>query len=378
LFGSNAPLSRSLCGELVFGAVFTAVQHSRNNTEHRKRWRLMMVQPGKNGELKTRPIQISRRQFLAATATATAIAATGVSNVGCAAEPLSMAEDAVKQLYGTLTHAQKKEVCFDWDHKDPSKGLLRRYVSANWRITKPAIASDFFTADQRRLIREVFEGIIHPDWHERIDKQQTDDAGGFGRRQSIAIIGDPGAGKFQCAITGRHLTVRCDGGSAKNLAFAGPIVYGHAAAGFTEKPDHPGNVFWHQAKEANELYQMLDGKQQTRALVKNAPVESRIAFRDSAERPGIPISDLTSDQKQRSQEVLRKLIEPYRQSDRDEVVACLKAQGGLDACHLAFFQEGDLGDDGVWDVWRIEGPAFVWHFRGSPHVHVWVHVAERA
>jgi len=334
-----------------------------------------MVQPAKSPELITPSVQFSRRQFLAATAT---VAATGLSTSACVAQTPSTAEDAVKRFYGTLTDVQKKEVCFDWDHKDPSRGLLRKYISANWQVTKPAIKSDFFTADQQRAIREIFEGVIHRDWHDRIDKQQQDDAGGFGRNQSIAIFGDPAAGKFQCAITGRHLTVRCDGGSEKKVAFAGPIVYGHAAAGFVEKPDHPGNVFWHQAKEANELYQVLDGKQQQKALVEKAPAESRIAFRDRSERPGIPISELTADQKERAQEVLRKLLDPYRQSDRDGVVACLKSQGGLDGCNLAFFQEGDLGDDGVWDIWRIEGPSFVWHFRGSPHVHVWVSVAEQA
>ena len=26
--------------------------------------------------------------------------------------------------------------------------------------------------------------------------------------------------------------------------------------------------------------------------------------------------------------------------------------------------------------WRIEGPSFVWYFRGTPHVHVWVNVAD--
>ena len=35
-----------------------------------------------------------------------------------------------------------------------------------------------------------------------------------------------------------------------------------------------------------------------------------------------------------------------------------------------------LGSDCVWDNWRLEGPLFVWHFRGSPHVHVWVNVAD--
>jgi hypothetical protein len=84
---------------------------------------------------------------------------------------------------------------------------------------------------------------------------------------------------------------------------------------------------------------------------------------------------MSSDQKEHVQKVLQTLIEPYRQADRDEVVACLAAQGGLDACHLAFYQDTDIGNDKVWDCWRLEGPAFVWHFRGNPHVHVWVNVA---
>jgi hypothetical protein len=84
---------------------------------------------------------------------------------------------------------------------------------------------------------------------------------------------------------------------------------------------------------------------------------------------------MTTDQRELVQKVLQKLVEPYRQNDRDEVLACLKAQGGLDKCSLAFYSDEDLGKDGVWDCWRLEGPSFVWYFRGSPHVHVWVNVA---
>ena len=87
---------------------------------------------------------------------------------------------------------------------------------------------------------------------------------------------------------------------------------------------------------------------------------------------------MSSDQKGLVQEVLTKLIEPYRQSDRDEALTCLTSQGGLDACSLAFYREGDIGNDGVWDCWRLEGPSFVWYYRGAPHVHVWVNVADDA
>jgi hypothetical protein len=70
------------------------------------------------------------------------------------------------------------------------------------------------------------------------------------------------------------------------------------------------------------------------------------------------------------------LIEPYRTADQEEVRKCLKAQGGLEKCRLAFYKSGDLGNDGVWDNWRLEGPSFVWHYRGTPHVHVWVNIAD--
>jgi hypothetical protein len=161
------------------------------------------------------------------------------------------------------------------------------------------------------------------------------------------------------------------------VAFGGPIFYGHAAQGFNEKPDHPGNIFWDQGLAANNVYKMLDGKQQKQALVDRTPRESAVAFRGpGGEFPGIPVSDLSGDQKQHMQDVLKKLVEPFRQGDRDEVTACLEKQGGLDGCSLAFYRQGDLGDDGMWDNWRLEGPAFVWYFRGAPHVHTWVNVAD--
>jgi hypothetical protein len=75
------------------------------------------------------------------------------------------------------------------------------------------------------------------------------------------------------------------------------------------------------------------------------------------------------------QKVLGLLIEPFRKEDQDEALECLQKLGGLDKCSLAFYKDGDIGNDGEWDNWRLEGPGFVWYFRGEPHVHVWVNVA---
>ncbi|HVX12810.1 MAG TPA: DUF3500 domain-containing protein [Pirellulales bacterium] len=328
----------------------------------------------------------SRREFLKVSAVASAAAVAGASlpNWAIAADaPASSGstpESLVKVLYDSLNDQQRKVVCFDWDFQDPERGLLRTRVANNWHITKPEINSDFFNRDQQVLVRQIFEGIIQPDWQKRIDRQLDDDAGGFGNEQNIAIFGKPGDGKFEFVMTGRHMTLRCDGNTSEHVAFGGPIFYGHAANGFNESPDHPGNVFWPQAVEANKLFPMLDGKQQKLALVENLPVEQQVGFRGNGELPGIPLTEMSSDQKEQVQKVLQKLLEPYRQSDRDEVAACLKTQGGLDRCSLAFYREGDIANkdekEQVWDCWRLEGPAFVWYFRGTPHVHVWVNVAD--
>lgn len=300
--------------------------------------------------------------------------ATTAESVGSGAPT---AESLVKLLYESLTPGQREKICFAWDHQHPEFGLLRSRVSANWNITDETIDSKFYTPDQQELVHAIYRGIISPEWHERYDQQQDDDSGGFGLNNSIAIFGTPGAGKSELVLTGRHMTLRCDGDSAEHVAFGGPIFYGHDPTGTLEEdPGHEGNVFWPQAVEANQLYQALDGKQQQLALVKKLRDESKVGFRAAGEFDGIPVTELSADQKSRVQEVLRKLVEPFRQGDRDEALACLQKQGGIDACSLAFYQEGDLGKDKVWDNWRLEGPSFVWHFRGAPHVHVWVNVAD--
>lgn len=326
---------------------------------------------------------VNRRQFLARTGAVAGIAALSgmaLPRVITAAEPTSSIanppESIVKKLYDSFNEKQRSAICFDWDFQDPKRGLLRTRVANNWHITEPQINSDFFTKDQQGWVREIFENLIQKDWHAKIDKQLEDDAGGFGEDQNIAIFGKPGDGKFEFVMTGRHMTLRCDGNSADHVAFGGPIFYGHAASGFNEKAGHPNNVFWPQAIAANEVYKMLDGKQREKALVATTPQEQKAGFQgDKGTFPGLAVSDMTGDQKEVVQKALQKLIEPYRQADRDEVLAALKTQGGLDKCSLAFFKDSDYDKDEVWDNWRLEGPAFVWHFRGNPHVHVWVNVA---
>lgn len=317
-----------------------------------------------------------RRSFIKQSATAVAASAVLPKIVSAAESKPATAESLAKVLYESLNEDQRSKVCHDWNYVDPKRGLLRTRVANNWMINDHEIRSEFYNAEQKDIIRKIFEGIVNPEWHANFDKQMEDDCGGFGHEQSLAMFGKPGDGNFEFVLTGRHMTLRCDGNTAENVAFGGPIFYGHAPNG-DEEADHKGNVFWQQALEANKVYSMLDGKQRKAAEVAKTPREQLVGFQGkSGQFTGIPITDLSSDQREQVQITLKKLVEPFRQSDQQEALQCLESQGGLDACYLSFFTDADLGKDKVWDNWRLEGPAFVWHFRGAPHVHVWVNVAD--
>jgi hypothetical protein len=306
----------------------------------------------------------------------TTVAALAARGLSPGPWPRRSAETAVKALWDTLSPAQRQEICFDWDHRDAHRGLLRSFVANHWQVTRPNIRSAFFTRKQQWLIHDVFKGLVSPEWYPRFLRQLKEDTFGneWGENQSVAIFGTPGGDRFEFVITGRHLTLRADGHTEGRVAFGGPILYGHAPS-FSEGDRHPGNVFWPQALQANKVYAMLDGRQRARALVAARPAEEAIGFQGPAGTfPGIPVADLSAEQTQELRRTLLCLVEPFRKEDRERVEECLRRQGGLERCSLAFYEEGSLGG-GLWDNWRLEGPAFVWYFRGTPHVHVWVHVA---
>lgn len=310
---------------------------------------------------------LDRRDFLRVAGAAAAIGAVAPGLLfphvaGAAPSAKSAAETAAGRLFASLSDEQKKTVCFTFDHD------LRKKISANWQITKPTIDDSFYSKEQRENIYEVIKNVTSPDGYERFLKQTEYDNGGMGA-YSIAMFGEPGSGGFQFELTGRHLTLRADGDSVDQAAFGGPIVYGHG------EEDPKENLFHYQTQQTNEVFKALDAKQMEKALVAKAPGESAVPLQgDSGTFPGIAISELSADQKQLVETTLKVLLSPYRAEDVEEVMSILKAGGGVDKLHMAFYQQGDLKDDKVWDIWRVEGPSFVWHFRGAPHVHAYINI----
>jgi hypothetical protein len=326
--------------------------------------------------------EITRRSFLKGTVTSMAaltaggsFSLAGAARLKAEGAKASTPETLVATLYKSLTEPQKTALCFPFDHP------LRSKVDNNWHITDKKI-SEFFSADQQAMVREIFMKMHSPEYADRVMKQveQDSEKEGFGG-SSVALFGEPGTGKFEFVLTGRHCTRRCDGDSVEGAAFGGPIFYGHAAKGFYEKADHPGNAYWYQALRANEVFKMLDGKQRESALLAEPREEKgtdtiKLTGKKTG-LPGIPLSELTRDQKDQVRKVMSDLLAPFRKEDSDEAMKLVEASG-FDNLHMAFYKNHDIGNDGVWDVWQLEGPAMLWYFRGEPHVHTWVHIRDRA
>ena len=311
----------------------------------------------------------SRRSFLKTSAGL--LAGSALPLIG--EEPLKVTSETLcAQLFRSLNEEQRKKVCFPFE--DP----LRSKVDNNWMIVPHSVATTF-TPDQQALVREIFHSLHSDEYRKAVFDQVVHDSegDGFEKSTAVAIFGEPGTGKFEFVLTGRHVTRRCDGDSVEGAAFGGPIFYGHAAEGDNEKPDHPGNAYWYQAKRANEVFQALDGKQRVEAMILEGRPEKRSDTVKLTGRmeglQGIAVGGMSGDQKDLVKKVLMDLLAPYRKADAGEAMKLITARG-MDDLHMAFAKNDDIGSDGVWDVWQIEGPNMLWYFRGAPHVHCWVNI----
>jgi len=321
---------------------------------------------------------VGRRDFLKTVAAggvtlASSIAAVridGAESASAAPAPIETSETVVGTLYKSLTPEQRKHVTFPFGHP------LQAKVDANWQIT-PVTIGETFNPDQQAMIREIFRDLHNPEFVDKVFYHINEDAGGL-EKYSVALFGEPGKGGFEFVLTGRHCTARCDGNTVAGAAFGGPIFYGHASQSFNEQADHPKNVYWYQAKRANEVFQALDGKQRQIALLGDPREEkatNTVALKKPGERlAGLPVAEMTPDQRELVRQTLHDLLLPFRQGDRERAMQDITANGGVNSLAMSYYKNLDIGSDGVWDVWQLESPTMVWYFRGAPHVHVWVNI----
>ena len=314
---------------------------------------------------------IARRDFLKLTGTTAAAALAPAAFAKPAkAKP---AEAILKELFATLTKEQKAKVARPFD-EGAGKGKVPTRQGMFNRALHNAKIGSIYTKAQQELVERALRAICSDDegYHKLSRDGEFDNSGslpGCGAH----FFGDPNKGQFSWLFTGHHLTVRCDGNTIPGTAFGGPIYYGHIANGYSEK-----NVYRFQTKAVQSVYDALDEKQRQAAVIqKGTPGEQRksIIHRERP-YPGIGIGELSPDQREHVLKVMRACVAPFRKEDGDDVMAIVKANGGLEKINLAFYKDQRPDSNNTrWHFWRLEGPGFVWNYRVLGHVHCFVNIA---
>jgi len=184
----------------------------------------------------------------------------------------------------------------------------------------------------------------------------------------VLICGDPTSPPYQVILTGAHLNLRIGGRSREGAAFGGPQVYGD------QRGDNiaglPGNLYRNQFLLAQRLLRNLDDGKRKLAIVEEAPVQTQIEIQGRhGTFTGIPIADLSPDEKDNARELVELILSTYPADDVAYARECLAANGGVDGLFLSYYQHGQDGEIPEGQVFRLEGPGAVFHFRGYPHVH---------
>lgn len=278
------------------------------------------------------------------------------------------------QFYKSLSEEQRSTICL------PLNDPKRSYVSNWWYVNPEQRLHTFYTPDQQDLVRQIFESLHHPDHREKMVWQVNKDLmGKISNTPSVGFFGTPEDKEFEFIYTGHHVTRRCNAHTDRGLGFGGnPIFYGNFAKGFNESPLHEGNPFWYQGLLFNEFVKALDGPQQERILVGREPRPehpSKVILKRKTDLPGLACADLTHDQQAKLLETMRLMLACFRKDDVDATMRSIQERGLIQQLFVSCYGgKYDIGSDRVWDTWQIEGPDFVWYFRGMPHIHSYFHL----
>lgn len=326
---------------------------------------------------------VSRRLFMKAVG-GTAVTLAGLQAIprvvpaALAQEPRAAttpkpAEALVRELYSGLTADQRRSVVFPWNHGATADQPASRLRFYNASMGRPI--GQVYTRPQQELIERILRSISSgDDGMQKLTRGGTFDGSQSLQQCGVHIFGDPSGNQQFCWLfTGHHITVRCDGNSEPDTAFGGPMYYGHSPDGYSQR-----NIFFYQTRSVRGLFDALSGDQQQRAVLGGSPGEllPSVRFRDQG-YPGLPVSEMTADQRALVQTVMRDVLSPFRREDADEVMDLIRRNGGMERIHIAYYRDQGSTDRAPWHFWRLEGPGFVWNYRVLPHVHTYVNIALR-
>ncbi len=280
------------------------------------------------------------------------------------------AEGLIRELFETFSEEQRTSLVLPYDHRTDANAELTRHRTFN----SPAMGKrigEVYTPAQRELVERIARAILADDEaFKRVSRGGKWDSSGSFDGCGAILFGEPGTDSpYAYLFSGHHLTLRCDGNTQPGVAWGGPIYYGHSAGGYTID-----NVYRYQTEAVQAVFDALSEEQRKKALGGESPGDGQRGLKPRDPRPGIAYADLGAEQRELVEKVMRALLSPFRAEDAEEVMSLVKANGGMEQIHLAFYEDEDPYEGRPWHFWRLEGPGFVWNYRVLPHVHCFVNI----
>jgi hypothetical protein len=320
---------------------------------------------------------VNRRSLLKGAAGVGAVAGVGaLGRYALLAPPrserLESVDDLAVRIFEALPEALKTRACVAYDHpvrQCHNRGLGMGGVNVN---------ATSFDWDTRCALTDLMHAGLSEIGRTRLPNQDATRWAGVNLMQ-LLVCGDPRTGPYQIVLSGVHLNLRLGGASPDGAAFGGPQVYGDQRG--NEIAGLPGNTYRYQMEAAHRLIAALTPAERAVVRVAEAPAQVNIGVQGSAGRfDGVPVADLAPEKRALARELVAGILDTYADDDAAYAWRCLERNGGVDALRFADY-ETDFGGwsrragDAPSQIFRLEGPAAVFHFRGEPHLHAFLNVA---
>jgi len=294
------------------------------------------------------------------------------------------------RLDASLSPLQRALTVHPWD--EPS-----RQITNTSTIFKRPHIDTLFDADQVALVRRLYETMLSEQGQAWLENTVTLEGklGGC----VLAIFSDAAPGELAAAaaqghaqtmITGGHLMLREGGAARSGYAFGGPIAYGQQIGNGEFRVR--GNAFAAHGDALNRFYASLAPGERTVSIVAAVPHELMVQPQGAAGVfEGVSLGSVAPAARERARELLDVVLATYKRDARTDALAAIDGNGGIGALRVAVYADYGFYADGsryndltaadrakrelpYWQVWRIEGPGCVVHFKGYPHVHAYINI----
>jgi hypothetical protein len=292
-------------------------------------------------------------------------------------------------LDSSMSELQRSHTVLPWHH--PTRQVTNTVAIHN----APHIGT-LFNANQIALIRHLYnlnlsqQGV---DWFRNTIAFEGKFEGSVFKIFTDASSGNlASAHSLQTMINGGHYMLRDQASSNDAYVFGGPISYGQQIG--NGRYQVQGNAFKAHGDAVHDFHKSLSFPERLQAYETSPPAELVTQIQGpGGQFSGLSIGATSIAKQELFKEALSVIFTAYTDTQKHEAFAAIEHNGGLESLHLSLYSDFSYFPDGqkysalgsrerresavpYAQVWRIEGPACVIHFKGYPHVHAYINIVK--